>query len=53
MCVLSTRKDTEEDRKPGGKTRRVEEIWKVCFMEDALDRTKWKNYLQNHSGDPR
>ena len=34
-----------------GKTR-VKEIWKV-YKEDALDRTKWKNDAQYHSGDPR
>ena len=48
-------RDGEEDRKPGGKTR-VIDIWKVTSVglkeEDALDRTKWKNYIHNHSGEP-
>ena len=25
----------------------------VGLKEDALDRTKWKNDIHNHSGDPR
>ena len=48
-------RDEDEDRKPGGKTR-----VKAIFMErlglkeeDVLDRTKWKNDIQNHSGDLR
>ncbi len=45
-------RDGEENRTPGGKTR-VKDIWKGLKEEDALDRTKWENDIQYHSGDPR
>ena len=38
-----------EGRKPGGKT--MENVG--LKEEDALDRTKWKNDIQYHSGDSR
>ena len=40
-------RDGEEDRQPGGKTVMQ------SVDEDALDRTKWKNDIHNHSGDSR
>ena len=47
-------RDGEEDRKPGGKTR-VKEIYGKCGLkeDDVLDRTKWKNDIHYHYGDPR
>ena len=48
-------RDGEEDRKPCGKTR-VKEIYGKCVVikeEDVLDRTKWKNDIQNDFGDSR
>ena len=31
--------------------RDIESMW--LKEEDAIDRTKWKNYFQYHCGDPR
>ena len=49
-------RDEEKDRKARGKTR-IKEICGKCSVglkkEDVPDRTKWKNDVQNHSGDPR
>ena len=45
-------RDGEEDRKPCGKTCvKVESVG--LKEDDALDRTKWKNDIQYHSGNPR
>ena len=42
-------RDGEEDRKPSGKT--CVNMKRVGLKEeDALDRTKWKNNIQYHSG---
>ena len=49
----STRKDGEEDRTTGVKTSLwdMECVW--LKETDVLDRTKWKNDIQNHSCDSR
>ena len=48
-------RDGEKDRKPGGKT--CVKVYGKCGVkvkeEDVRDRTKWKNDIQNRSGDPR
>ena len=46
-------RDGGEDRKPGGKTRVKKRYVKRGDEQEVLDRTKWKNDIQNHSGDPR
>ena len=48
-------RDGEDDRKPGGKTRvrDVESVWLKQEDVGLLDRTEWKNDIQNHSDDPR
>ena len=47
-------RDGEEDRKPGGKTRIKVSMESVGLEEeDTLDRTKWKNDIQNYSSEPR
>ena len=42
-------RDEDEDRKPGG--RDIESVG--VKEENVPDRTKWKNDIQYHSGDPR
>ena len=49
----STRKETErktENRRKDSCKRHMESMG---LKEDVLDRTRWKNDIHNHSGDPR
>ena len=45
----SIKKETDGRQKQGG--RDMESVG--LKEEDVLDRTKWKNDIHNHSGDPR
>ena len=46
-------RDGEEERKPGKDSCKRDMESVGLKEEDALDRTKWKNDIHNHSGDPR